>query len=643
MATYPVGLPTGSVTVAIHELLADTLTDGDDLPDAGDVTLTVEFLPTVKAIRFGGKIYRLRGLTWTGTSVLTAPDGTGGFVLPSTDTPASDGATGWFWQARLSIVAGGAATQLTSEPFRLASGAAIDLATATTGSGTPLLPLEVQSWDVGALVVPGASLPDQTSQGGKVLGTDGATASWQSPSGAVASVAGRTGAVTLTSADVGLGNVNNTSDAAKPISTATQTALDGKVAAAGLTEAVQDIVGTMTVAGAGISVTYDDAAGSLTVTNTGSGATPRAPHVVVASADAPATLKAIADYVCDGTADQVEINAAITAAAVLQSRNALMPAGAQQIGKVYLTGGRFSCSASIQIRTGVHLQGSGWGTELRAVGVTEAGLIRNADPNDHAFLISDMYLYGNWSSGGTCSGIDIDSTGSVNSGGVGNYPSTAPDNYYALQRLFIDGFTGGANSANRHGVYSHGGGYHRGPMALDLQIRNIGGNGIYWSSASDGFIANCHIGTVGGSGLRIATGNTKIANCKTFYCDTWGLYVTSGRGTLSGFESQDDASGVFLDGAPWTLAAVTIDTWSATALRMSSDGIQVSGVSVFNRAGGRYATSGTAILWDAGSDACILSGVVDPTNVTTVISGTPGLYCRGEVITQGVGVTTIST
>ncbi len=84
MATYPVGLPVGTVTVSIYELLADTLSDGDDLPDAGDVTLTVEFLPTVKAIRFGGKIYRLRGLTWTGTSVLTAPDGTGGFVLPST-------------------------------------------------------------------------------------------------------------------------------------------------------------------------------------------------------------------------------------------------------------------------------------------------------------------------------------------------------------------------------------------------------------------------------------------------------------------------------------------------------------------------------------------------------------------------------
>lgn len=45
----------------------------------------------------------------------------------------------------------------------------------------------------------------------------------------VTSVAGKTGAVTLTNADVGLGNVNNTSDLAKPVSTATQTLLDAKL------------------------------------------------------------------------------------------------------------------------------------------------------------------------------------------------------------------------------------------------------------------------------------------------------------------------------------------------------------------------------------------------------------------------------
>lgn len=46
--------------------------------------------------------------------------------------------------------------------------------------------------------------------------------------GAVSSVNGYTGAVVLTKADIGLNNVDNTSDANKPISTATQAALDLK-------------------------------------------------------------------------------------------------------------------------------------------------------------------------------------------------------------------------------------------------------------------------------------------------------------------------------------------------------------------------------------------------------------------------------
>ena len=45
----------------------------------------------------------------------------------------------------------------------------------------------------------------------------------------VASVAGKTGAVTLVKADVGLSNVDNTSDANKPVSSATQTALNLKL------------------------------------------------------------------------------------------------------------------------------------------------------------------------------------------------------------------------------------------------------------------------------------------------------------------------------------------------------------------------------------------------------------------------------
>lgn len=52
--------------------------------------------------------------------------------------------------------------------------------------------------------------------------------------GTVVSVSGRTGAVTLTSADVGLTNVDNTSDASKPVSTATATALNSKAPLTGV-------------------------------------------------------------------------------------------------------------------------------------------------------------------------------------------------------------------------------------------------------------------------------------------------------------------------------------------------------------------------------------------------------------------------
>lgn len=57
----------------------------------------------------------------------------------------------------------------------------------------------------------------------KNSGTAGDMTDWTvlaSPSAAVSSVAGRVGDVTLTKADVGLTNVDNTSDAAKPVSTA---------------------------------------------------------------------------------------------------------------------------------------------------------------------------------------------------------------------------------------------------------------------------------------------------------------------------------------------------------------------------------------------------------------------------------------
>lgn len=73
-------------------------------------------------------------------------------------------------------------------------------------------------------VVPTAQLGTGAATGATFLRGDNVWAA-----APVTSVASKTGAVTLVKADVGLANVDNTSDANKPVSTAQQTALDGKV------------------------------------------------------------------------------------------------------------------------------------------------------------------------------------------------------------------------------------------------------------------------------------------------------------------------------------------------------------------------------------------------------------------------------
>ena len=100
-------------------------------------------------------------------------------------------------------------------------------AVATSGSyndlaGTPTLGT-ASGLDAGT----GANNVVQLDATGKLPAVDG-SALTNLPSAPVTSVAGQTGDVTLTGSDVGLGNVDNTSDVDKPVSTATQLALDLK-------------------------------------------------------------------------------------------------------------------------------------------------------------------------------------------------------------------------------------------------------------------------------------------------------------------------------------------------------------------------------------------------------------------------------
>lgn len=86
--------------------------------------------------------------------------------------------------------------------------------------------LESNGAKAAAIVMDGAGNIDIQTTG--ALTQNGAPIS--GGSGAVSSVAGKTGAVTLVKADVGLDQVDNTSDLNKPVSNATKSALDGKPA-----------------------------------------------------------------------------------------------------------------------------------------------------------------------------------------------------------------------------------------------------------------------------------------------------------------------------------------------------------------------------------------------------------------------------
>jgi hypothetical protein len=92
--------------------------------------------------------------------------------------------------------------------------------------------------------------------------------------GPVRAVAGKTGAVTLAKADVGLGNADNTSDAAKPVSTATQAALDTKASAAdpSLSGAIDFTTGSVRQSASAVSALDIDCAAGNYFTKTITGA-----------------------------------------------------------------------------------------------------------------------------------------------------------------------------------------------------------------------------------------------------------------------------------------------------------------------------------------------------------------------------------
>ena len=379
--------------------------------------------------------------------------------------------------------------------------------------------------------------------------------------------------------------------------------------------------------GAGVSVSDDSANGRTNVSISGATVAINRPmHLLVASSEAPQAFKDGADYVCDGTADQAEINAALARAARLPSRSG--PTGAEQQGKVTLSGGRFNLTGSALMYSGEWLVGQGALTELLAVNLTAStgagsapALIKKASADEHLLRVSHMFLNGNSASGGaTCHGIYFEGAGGVNSG----YPDSSPDSDNWISDLWIRNFTTGT----RHGVWistSTGTAVERGSIIGNLQIRVVSGDAIIVDGASDCRIYECHIGGATRYGVNASGGNTEIVGVKTYFCDTAGFLLASGRTQITGCATQDCEIGFLFNGSPSVGTGLVADTSNAAGIQVSTDRLVLTGFSIFNRGGGRYATQQRGLWFDLNTYADnMIIGQIDDPSITSRIVGTPG-------------------
>ena len=148
----------------------------------------------------------------------------------------------------------------------------------------------IYKWDGTQWSAMGSSyeLPPATANelGGVMVG-DGLSVTAEGVASAnVKSVNGKTGQVSLDKADVGLGNVDNTSDLNKPVSTATQSALDTKLNLSGGTMTGDIAMGGNKVTGLGAPANNGDAATKEYVDTVATGAL--TPKGSVAFANLPA-------------------------------------------------------------------------------------------------------------------------------------------------------------------------------------------------------------------------------------------------------------------------------------------------------------------------------------------------------------------
>lgn len=355
------------------------------------------------------------------------------------------------------------------------------------------------------------------------------------------------------------------------------------------------------------------------VAQSGGGSGGYVAEVVVASDDAPISVKSNADYVCDGTADQTEINNAINDAFQQAS-------GGPRVG-VVLVGQFFDINDTIIMKAGITLRGLGMDTVIRAHSMGAVGMLELADKNHHMTTVRDLTLWGNYASGGSCHGIYYVQSDGGGDGNLGTYnPANSPDASHRFINLFIKAFSTGS----RHGFYM--GDNVRDVMVSMVRVADCSGNGFYMSGSSDGKYSQC-IAIGCGVGWNVAGANNLFVECKASYTTAEGWILSSSRSQLTGCISQDAGThGFNVSGVDVILTGCVADSnsrlsGSAYGLVVSANRTVIQGVHVYDRGQTPGSPQDRGINF-TGSSNTFCEGMIRLASGSSYTSGSPTGYVR---------------
>ena len=306
---------------------------------------------------------------------------------------------------------------------------------------------------------------------------------------------------------------------------------------------------------------------------------PAATSIFVAAVDAPDILKQVAHFVCDGTDDQVEINAALAMLGTVG-------------GQVQLSAGTFQCSGPVQMRPRTALVGQGRATVLLAQGTWNAydgtvlgAVIEPLNSGVDRTQIAHLSIDGNrYNDGADVQGIYYNITDNSNF-------IITPDAVHRFHDLSIV-------KTLRHAVHLKGS-EMRGNQLSRIRVFTAGKPGEteahgFYLECPDLFVEGCDAGGCSGYGFSVQGANHHYSNCKAWYADLSGWRIQAVRGVYSTCVAQDNRQhGFHISAGPNSLSACHADSnsWASAAPTADYDGfylawgdhIQLIGCSAYDK------------------------------------------------------------